>query len=281
MPLSSAGSQAMFISGPALAGFLLIWESVQVLVLCMLVFASAAYFYWRIVYDSVHPSKRSRTLKEMLGGFAFVRAHPTILGAITLDLFVVMLGGVTALLAIYTKDVLVTDTWGLGLMRGAPAIGSLAFSIVLARWTIKQCVGRCIFFNVGIYSFALLIFGLSHSLLLSVIALAISGAADMVSVVIRHSLIQLDTPDAMRGKVSTINSVCISGSHQLGEFRAGITGHWLGAAGAVTVGAIGSLIVAGFWLCWFPRLWQRQTLNSVDLMPTVKNSLNNHSQSKQ
>jgi len=281
MALSSAGSQAMFIAGPALAGFLLIWGSVQVLVLCMLVFASAAYFYWRIVYDFVQPSQRSRTLKEMLSGFAFVRAHPTILGAITLDLFVVMLGGVTALLPIYAKDVLATDTWGLGLMRGAPAIGALAVSIVLARWTIKQHVGRCIFFSVGIYSFALLIFGLSHSLLLSVIALAISGAADMVSVVIRQSLIQLDTPDAMRGKVSAINSVCISGSNQLGEFRAGITGHWLGAAGAVTVGAIGSLIVAGFWLRWFPQLWQRQTLNSVDLMPTVKNSPNNHSQSKQ
>jgi MFS family permease len=261
MALSSAGSQGMFIAGPAIAGLLLIWGSSQVLLLGMSMFAVASFWYWRVRYDFVRPIHRKRSLKEMLSGFAFVRAHPSILGSITLDLFVVMLGGVTALLPIYAKDVLAVDTWGLGLMRGAPAIGALILSLVLARWTIRQHVGRCMFVSVGIYAGALLVFGLSHSLMLSVLALAVSGAADMVSVVIRQSLVQLDTPDAMRGKVSAINSVCIGGSNQLGEFRAGMSAHWLGAAGAVTIGAIGSLVVAGLWIRWFPQLWHRQTLS--------------------
>ena len=261
MALSSAGSQGMFIAGPAIAGLLLIWGSSQVLLLSMSMFAAASFLYWRVRYDFARPIHRKRSLKEMLSGFAFVRAHPSILGSITLDLFVVMLGGVTALLPIYAKDVLAVDTWGLGLMRGAPAIGALILSLVLARWTIRQNVGRYMFVSVGIYAGALLVFGLSHSLLLSVLALAVSGAADMVSVVIRQSLVQLDTPDAMRGKVSAINSVCIGGSNQLGEFRAGISAHWLGAAGAVTIGAIGSLVVVGLWIRWFPQLWHRQTLS--------------------
>jgi predicted MFS family arabinose efflux permease len=146
-------------------------------------------------------------------------------------------------------------------MRGAPAIGALILSIVLARWSINRHVCRIMFISVAVYASSLLVFGLSHSLWLSVIALAISGAADMVSVVIRQSLVQLDTPDEMRGKVSAINSVCIGASNQLGEFRAGISAHWLGAAGAVTVGALGSLIVAGLWMRCFPQLWRRQTLN--------------------
>jgi MFS family permease len=261
MALSSAGSQGMFIAGPAIAGLLLIWGSSQVLLLGMSMFAAASFLYWRVRYDFARPIHRKRSLKEMLSGFTFVRAHPSILGSITLDLFVVMLGGVTALLPIYAKDVLAVDTWGLGLMRGAPAIGALILSLVLARWTIRQHVGRYMFVSVGIYAGALLVFGLSHSLMLSVLALAVSGAADMVSVVIRQSLVQQDTPDAMRGKVSAINSVCIGGSNQLGEFRAGISAHWLGAAGAVTIGAIGSLVVAGLWIRWFPQLWHRQTLS--------------------
>jgi len=261
LALSSAGSQGMFIAGPAIAGLLLLWGSHEVLVLCSLTYAAAAFFYWRVRYDFVRAARRTSSLKEMISGFAYVRAHPSILGSITLDLFVVMLGGVTALLPIYAKDVLAVDTWGLGLLRAAPAIGALALSIVLARWSISRNVGKYMFISVGIYASALLVFGLSHSLLLSVVALTVSGAADMVSVVIRQSLVQLDTPDAMRGKVSAINSVCIGASNQLGDFRAGLSAHWLGAAGAVTVGAVGSLVVAGLWIRWFPQLWRRQSLN--------------------
>jgi MFS family permease len=264
MALSSAGSQGMFIAAPAIAGMLLLWGSREVLVVSILAFAAAAFFYWRVRYDFVRSSHRSRSLKEMLSGFAFVRSHPSILGSITLDLFVVMLGGVTALLPIYAKDVLAVDTWGLGLMRAAPAFGALVFSVLLARWSIKRHVGRAMFISVAVYALSLLVFGLSHSLLLSVIALAVSGGADMISVVIRQSLVQLDTPDAMRGRVSAINSVCIGASNQLGEFRAGLSAHWLGAAGAVTVGAVGSLVVAGLWIRWFPQLWRRQTLNLPD-----------------
>lgn len=262
MALSSAGSQGMFIVGPAIAGLMLLWGPHEVLALCMLTFGSAAFFYWRVRYNFVRPNHRNRSLKEMFSGIAFVKANPSILGSITLDLFVVMLAGVTALLPIYAKDVLAVDSWGLGLMRGAPAIGALTVSIVLARWSIQRHVGRIMFISVGVYASSLLVFGLSNSLVLSVIALAISGGADMVSVVIRQSLVQLDTPDDMRGKVSAINSVCIGASNQLGEFRAGISAHWLGAGGAVTLGAIGSLVVAGLWIRYFPQLWRRQTLSA-------------------
>lgn len=264
MAMSSAGTQGMFIAGPALGGLLLLWGSVEVLVCCVLTYMAAAVFFWRVRYTFVRAAERARSIKELLSGFAFVRAHPSILGSITLDLFVVMLGGVTALLPIYAKDVLAVDTWGLGIMRAAPAVGALALSLALTRWSITRHVGRWMFISVGIYAGALLVFGLSHSLLVSVAALAISGAADMVSVVIRQSLVQLDTPDSMRGKVSAINSVCIGASNQLGEFRAGLSAHWLGAAGAVTVGAAGSLVVAGLWVKWFPQLWQRQTLGGPD-----------------
>ena len=173
----------------------------------------------------------------------------------------VMLGGVTALLPIYAKDVLAVDSWGLGLMRGAPAIGALIVSVVLARWSIQRKAGRYMFGSVVVYAGALLVFGVSHSLALSVVALAISGAADMVSVVIRQSLVQIDTPDEMRGKVSAINSVCIVASNHLGDFRAGMTAHGLGAAGAVTLGAVGSLLVGALWIRWFPQLWRRETLS--------------------
>lgn len=260
MALSSAGSQAMFIAGPALAGLLLIWGSVQVLALSLATFLVGAVFYWRVRYGYRPGPPSSRSLREMLSGFAFVRANPSILGSITLDLFVVMLGSVTALLPIYAKDVLAADTWGLGLLRAAPAIGALVLSVALARWNITRHVGRYMFISVAVYALALLVFGLSHSLMLSVLALVVSGAADMVSVIIRQTMVQLDTPDAMRGKVSAINSVCIVGSNQLGEFRGGITAHWLGAAGSVTVGAIGSLVVTVLWIRWFPQLWRRQSL---------------------
>lgn len=264
LALSSAGSQAMFIGGPAIAGLLLLSGPLHVLVLCIATYAGAAVFCWRVRYDFRRPPARGRSLRDMLAGFAFVRAYPSILGSITLDLFVVMLGGVTALLPIYAKDVLAVDTLGLGLMRGAPAIGALVLSIALARWNITRHVGRWLFASVAVYAGALLVFGLSQSLMLSVIALAVSGGADMVSVVIRQSLVQLDTPDEMRGKVSAINSVCIGASNQLGEFRAGLSAQWLGAAGAVTVGAVGSLLVAGLWIRWFPQLWRRQTLGGDD-----------------
>ncbi len=261
MALSSAGSQAMFIAGPAIAGLLLIWGALPVLVLCGITLSISALFFRRVHSDFTPPPSRSRSLSELFSGFRFVRSHPSILGSITLDLFVVMLGGVTALLPIYAKDVLAVDSWGLGLMRGAPAIGALIVSVVLARWSIQRKAGRYMFGSVVVYAGALLVFGVSHSLALSVVALAISGAADMVSVVIRQSLVQIDTPDEMRGKVSAINSVCIVASNHLGDFRAGMTAHGLGAAGAVTVGAMGSLLVGALWIRWFPQLWRRETLS--------------------
>ena len=182
------------------------------------------------------------------------------LGAISLDLFAVLLGGATALLPMYAKDVLVTGPWGLGMLRAAPALGALVVGLVLAHRPLARHVGRRMFVSVAIYGVAIVVFGLSRDFALSMVALAISGGADMVSVVIRQTLVQLDTPDDMRGRVSAVNAVFIGASNELGEFRAGTIAEWLGPIGATVVGGAGALVIAGLWMRAFPALARRDRL---------------------
>jgi MFS family permease len=183
-----------------------------------------------------------------------------VLGAISLDLFAVLLGGAVALLPIFARDILHVGPWGLGLLRSAPAVGALAMSVVLARWPVRRRTGHLLLASVAVYGLATLLFGLSTHLLLSIVALAITGAADMVSVVIRQTLVQLETPDAMRGRVSAVNSLFIGASNQLGEFESGATAALLGPVGSVVLGGLGTLFVAGLWLRLFPALAQRDGL---------------------
>ena len=219
-------------------------------------------------YEHVPPPREPVTLATVLAGVTFIRSRPVVLGAISLDLFAVLLGGATALLPMFAKDVLHVGPWGLGLMRAAPAVGALATSIVLSRWPITRRVGRVMFGAVALYGVATLVFGLSTVFELSWLALLVSGAADMVSVVIRQSLVQLDTPDAMRGRgrgrgrgrVSAVNSIFIGASNQLGEFESGATAALLGPAGSVVLGGLGTLVVAGLWMKLFPSLAQRERM---------------------
>jgi len=194
------------------------------------------------------------TLGALFAGIGFVRKHPAILGTISLDLFAVLLGGATALLPIYARDILHTGPWGLGVLRGAPAIGALITSIVLARYTIERRVGMRMFQAVIVFGVATVVFALSSSIWLSLVALAIMGAADTVSMVIRISLVQLATPDDMRGRVGAVNFLFVNASYQLGEFESGLTAALLGAMPAAALGGVGTVVVALLWMKLFPTL---------------------------
>jgi hypothetical protein len=200
-------------------------------------------------------------MDTLLAGARWIGRDRVLLGAVALDLFAVLLGGATALLPIFARDVLQVGPWGLGLLRAAPGAGALAMSVALTRWPVERRVGRVMFASVAIYGAATLVFGLSTSFVLSFVALAISGAADMVSVVIRHSLVQLETPNEMRGRVSAVNSIFIGASNQLGEFESGAVAAWIGAVGSVVVGGVGTLIIAGLWWRMFPSLARRDRIS--------------------
>lgn len=191
---------------------------------------------------------------ELFGGFRFVWKHPAILGTISLDLFAVLLGGATALLPIYARDVLQVGPFGLGVMRAAPAIGALAMTAVLARHSLSRRVGMRMFQAVIVFGLATVVFALSRDLWLSIAALAAMGAADTVSVVIRISLVQLMTPDDMRGRVGAVNYLFVNASNQLGEFESGIMAALLGTVPAVLLGGFGTIAVALLWMALFPAL---------------------------
>ena len=257
---SSAGLQGAVIAGPALGGLVYTAGASVTYGLCSALFAAAAALVATIGYAHEAPPDEPTTWATVLAGVHFVRGHPVVLGAISLDLFAVLLGGAAALLPIFARDILHVGPWGLGLLRSAPAVGALAMSIALARWPVRRRTGRLLLGAVAVFGLATLLFGMSTSLPLSMAALAVTGAADMVSVVIRQTLVQLETPDAMRGRVSAVNSVFIGASNQLGEFESGATAALLGPVGSVVLGGLGTLLVAGLWLRLFPALAQRDAL---------------------
>jgi hypothetical protein len=194
------------------------------------------------------------TFRSLFAGVHFVRSNPTLLGTISLDLFAVLLGGATALLPIFAKDILHTNELGLGLLRAAPSVGGLVTTYLLARAPIARRVGIRMFQSVIIFGVATVVFGVSTNLWLSMAALGIMGAADQISVVIRLSLVQLATPDDMRGRVSAVNFLFVNASNQLGEFESGVTAAWWGAVPAVIVGGLGSIAIALLWMRLFPTL---------------------------
>jgi MFS family permease len=248
------------IGGPALGGFIYALGPTVAYGVCLALLVVSTAFVASIRRIPVAAATERVSFATLFAGFAFIWRRKPVLGSISLDLFAVLLGGATALLPIYAKDVLDTGPWGLGLLRGAPAAGALVMGLVLARMPLQRHVGRRMFVAVAIYGVATIVFGLSRDFTLSLVALAIGGGADMVSVVIRQTLVQLDTPDAMRGRVSAVNSTFIGASNELGEFRAGTVAEWLGPMGAVIVGGVGTLIVAGLWVRLFPTLAHRDRL---------------------
>ena len=250
----SSGVQVAQISGPALGGLLYIagpaavyGVSTAMLVLSVLLIAACR-------PRPVTMIKRAMSLPSMLAGAAFIRSRPEILGAISLDLFAVLLGGATALLPIYARDVLFVGPWGLGLLRSAPALGALAMAMVITRWGVKRHAGRWMLIAVAGFGVATIAFGLSADPVLSFIALLAVGATDQVSMFVRQTLIQLSTPDEMRGRVGAVTSLFIGASNQLGEFESGSVAAMIGAVPAVVLGGVGAVGLAGLWAAMFPAL---------------------------
>ncbi|MFO1370971.1 MAG: MFS transporter [Candidatus Competibacteraceae bacterium] len=200
------------------------------------------------------PSREPVSLESIFAGIVFLRAQPALLGAISLDLFAVLLGGATALLPIYARDILVVGSWGLGLLRTAPAVGALLTAALLARHPLQRRVGAIMLVAVAVFGAATMLFAVSRSFSVSLLLLVVLGASDMISVVIRSALVQIRTPDAMRGRVSAVNSVFIGTSNQLGEFESGVTAMWFGVIPAVLIGGVGTLLVVVAWLRLFPEL---------------------------
>ena len=260
LAFSSGGLQAAVIAGPAMGGFAYAAGGGAVYGLCAALFALAGALTLRIRYEHAPPPHEPTTWRTVLAGVHFVWGHKVVLGAVSLDLFAVLLGGATALLPMFAKDVLHVGPWGLGLLRAAPAAGALAMSVLLAHRPIERRAGHKLLGAVAVFGAAQLVFGLSTVFWLSMAALAVSGAADMVSVVVRQTLVQLETPDAMRGRVSAVNGLFIGASNQLGEFESGATAALMGAVGSVVLGGVGTLAVAALWWRLFPGLAARDAL---------------------
>jgi len=203
-------------------------------------------------------------LAQICEGLAYVWSNRIVLGAISLDLFAVLLGGATALLPVFARDVLHVGAHGFGMLRSGPAIGAAAMAFALSRRPLHRSAGRWMFAGVAVFGLATLVFAVSRSLMLSVAALAVLGAADMISVYVRQSLVQIVTPDAMRGRVSAVSGLFIGASAELGEFETGVAARLLGAVGAAIFGGIGSLVVAGAWSKMFPSLRQADRLDAAD-----------------
>ncbi|MDO8717838.1 MAG: MFS transporter [Polaromonas sp.] len=260
MAFSSAGMQAAVISGPALGGVIFVAGATAVYAVSAFLFATGCGLIWVLRYDHVPPPREPVSMRTLLAGAEFVWHRKALLGAVSLDLFAVLLGGATALLPMFAKDILHVGPWGLGLLRAAPAAGALLMSVMLTRWSLDRRVGRIMLLAVAVYGVCMLVFGLSTHFVLSLVALAVSGGADMVSVVVRQTLVQIETPNDMRGRVSAVNSVFIGASNQLGEFESGATAALLGPVGSVVAGGIGTLLVAVLWLKGFPALANRDRM---------------------
>ena len=258
--VSSMGMKAAVIGGPALGGLIYVAGDGVVYAFCTSMFAIAAGLFVGLRVVHVPPPAEEVTLSTVFAGFRFIWHHKPVLGAISLDLFAVLLGGATALLPMFAKDILHVGPMGLGFLRAAPAVGALLMSLALTRWPVERNVGRRMFEAVAVYGIATFVFGISTEFVLSFIALMVTGAADMISVVVRMSMVQLDTPNEMRGRVSAVNSIFIGASNELGQFESGATAELMGPVGSVVLGGVGTLVVVALWIFWFPALAKRDRL---------------------
>jgi len=255
--LNSTVLQVATVAGPALGGLAYLAGPTFVYSIVAALCVVAVLLMLRV--DAGAPTQRTRepaNLSTLLSGLRFVWSKPIVLGAISLDLFAVLFGGATALLPVFASDVLHVGPTGLGVLRTAPGVGAAVCAAWLAVNPITKHVGRWMFGGVAVFGVATIIFGFSDSFFVSLVALGALGAADMVSVYVRHLLVQLETPDAIRGRVSAVSSVFIGASNEFGEFESGVTAKWWGAVRAVIVGGVATMIVTGVWVRLFPSLWK-------------------------
>lgn len=266
--VNSSLGQVATIAGPAIGGALVLFGEQVAFGLSLLLLVAAV-----VLVAGLRGGGRTEASTEpvswaaLLTGVNFVRSRPIVLGSISLDLFAVLFGGAEALLPIYAGEILDVGPVGLGIMRAAPAVGAGVLAAVVAVRPIRRNVGRWMFGGVIVFGIATMLFGVSTSFPLSVTALIVMGAGDMVSVYIRHLLVQLETPDAIRGRVSAVNSVFIGASNELGEFESGITASWWGIVPAVVVGGAATLAVAATWTRVFPVLRRLDRFPEPEEMP--------------
>ncbi len=261
---SSSSNQIATIIGPAIGGLLLAVSIPLVYMICCTFYFIAAVLTLLIKVEQQNAKSREPiTFRSFFAGIGFIRRQPIILGSITLDLFAVVLGGATALLPIYAKDIFETGPDGLGWLRVSPAIGALAVSFAITWFPIRRHAGPIMFATVAFFGVGTIVFGLSTSQYVAMAALVVMGASDFVSVVIRLTLIQLGTPNEMRGRVSAVNYLFVGTSNQLGDFRSGLTAEWLGVVPSVLIGGIGTLAVVAASVLLFPQLRRIDCMEDV------------------
>ena len=261
---NSSVNQAGTILGPSLGGLIyaVAGGPGPVYVTAMLAAAGGAFLLAQVKLRAKARRREPLSVKSVLAGLRYIGEKKIILGSISLDLFAVLLGGAVALLPVFARDILRTGPWGLGLLRASPAIGAGSMALLLAHRPFRRRAGATMLWCVAGFGVFTVLFGVSRSLLLSMVALMLVGSMDMVSVVVRSTLVQLATPDEMRGRVSAVEMIFIGASNEIGQFESGLTAQWLGAVPAVILGGIGTLIVTGLWAWNFPELRRVETMTS-------------------
>jgi MFS family permease len=258
--MSSIAWQSATIAGPAIGGFLYAWHQPLPYWIAAALLAVAVLCLFPIRRVMPPPMQgHPHPVRQMVEGLSYVRRHRFLFGAITLDLFAVLVGGATAMLPVFARDILFVGSEGLGLMRGAPAVGAALVALWFAFRPLKHNVGVKMLWSVAAFGFLTMVFGLSTNFILSLVALALLGAADMLSVYVRSSLVQLHTPDTMRGRLSAVSGLAISASNELGELQSGLAAALLGPVAAVAAGGALAVAITGLWSYLFPELRRART----------------------
>jgi MFS family permease len=278
-PSAAAWGSTIFnvaiILGPALGGVLYGWtkgaKTVYLLAACCFLGAFLSALFVKL--QAEQRPRESASLRTVLAGFDYLWHNQIVLGAISLDLFAVLLGGAVALLPVYAREILRVGPWGLGILRSAPGVGAVLMALVLAYRPIQRRAGAIMLWGVAVFGLATIVFGVSRSVPLSLFALLLCGGSDMVSVIIRATLVQLNTPNEMRGRVSAVNMLFIGASNEFGQFESGITAQWLGTVPAVVWGGVGTLAVVTAWAVLFPRLRRVDSL-AAQPQPVVESPSN-------
>ena len=266
--------QGATILGPALGGLLYAAFAgpAGVYGIALAVTAVATIALLRVTLTQAERAHEEVNARSVLAGLHYIWTHKVILGSISLDLFAVLLGGSVALLPVYAREILHTGPWGLGLLRASPGVGAAVMAILLAYRPLRSRVGKIMLFCVAGFGAFTIVFGISHSLVLSMISLVLVGASDMVSVVVRGTLVQIATPDEVRGRVNAVDMIFIGTSNEFGEFESGLTAHWFGTVHAVIIGGAGTLIVVALWAWLFPELRNANRLTPVQEQETAANT---------
>jgi MFS family permease len=265
-------TQSATIIGPGLGGLLYPLGATVPFIVAFVFFTAAVLFALNIVPRPNKGTKPPITFDMLVAGYRYIWGKPVILGSITLDLVAVLLGGATALLPVYARDIFFAGPWALGVLRATPSVGSILAALILAHRPMRKNVGLIMFISVFIYGLATIGFALSTHILVAMVFLVILGAADMVSVVIRQTFIQVETPNEMRGRVIAVHTILTGTSNQLGDFESGTLAHFVGAVNSVLIGGIGALGATGLWMYLFPSLRNRQSFEAEPREEQIKSN---------